>query len=140
VLNAAENGAAPLQIFGNDYATADGTCIRDYVHVSDICGAHVLALDYMNNGGASQCFNIGNGSGYSVAEVVAASSRLIGHPIPAKHAARRAGDPAVLVASSDKVRREMGWQPKYHRLEAIIESAWNWHHDGARAVATRGSQ
>jgi|ERR1051326_5490416 UDP-glucose 4-epimerase len=139
VLNAAENGAAPLQIFGNDYATVDGTCVRDYVHVSDICGAHILALEYMKNGGTSQCFNIGNGSGYSVAEVLAASSRLVGHPISAKQGPRRAGDPAVLVASSGKVRREMGWEPKYHRLEAIIESAWNWHHDGARAVATRGS-
>lgn len=139
VLNAAENGAAALKIFGSDYATKDGTCVRDYVHVSDICSAHVLALEYMKKGGSSGCFNIGNGAGYSVAEVLAASSKLTGRNIPAEHAARRAGDPAVLVASSEKIRREMCWKPEHHRLEAIIESAWNWHHDAARAVATRGS-
>jgi UDP-glucose 4-epimerase len=139
VLNAGDSGK-PLQIFGNDYETADGTCIRDYVHVSDIAGAHVLALDYLKRGGASGAFNIGNGAGYSVKEVLEASAKVVGHEIPAQHAPRRPGDPAALVASSEKLRREMGWNPRYNELSPIIASAWSWHHEDQQLQAAAAKE
>lgn len=127
ILQAPLGKRASVSIFGDDYDTPDGTCIRDYLHVSDLADAHLLALDRLRAGGASSVYNLGSGSGYSVKEVIDTARRVTGHAIPAELAARRAGDPAKLVASSDKIKRELGWQPRRDKLELIIESAWNWH-------------
>ncbi len=116
-----------ISIFGDDYPTKDGTCIRDYIHVSDLAKAHVLAYEYLKGGGASDIFNLGNGVGFTVKEVVEVARRVTGHEIPAVICEKRAGDPAVLVASSEKAKDILGWKPKYDDLETIISSAWNWH-------------
>ena len=116
-----------ISIFGNDYPTPDGTCIRDYIHVTDLAMAHILAVDYLEKGGASDIFNLGNGIGFSVKEVVETARRVTGHPIPAKEVARRAGDPAQLIASSEKAKTVLGWNPKQDSLEEIISTAWKWH-------------
>jgi len=116
-----------LSIFGDDYPTADGTCIRDYLHVSDLADAHILAVEKLRNGGDSSVYNLGSGTGFSVKELLEVARKVTGHPIPAVVQARRAGDPAVLIASSDKIKAELGWNPKRDNLEAIIASAWNWH-------------
>ena len=114
-------------IYGTDYDTPDGTCIRDYIHVTDLAQAHILAVQYLMNGGESDIFNLGNGVGYSVREVIETARKVTGHPIPATETPRRAGDPARLVASSEKARKILGWSPVHDSLEEIIESAWNWH-------------
>jgi UDP-glucose 4-epimerase len=116
-----------ISIFGEDYATPDGTCIRDYIHVSDLADAHVLAVEKLRQGADSQIFNLGNGTGFSVKEVIDIARKVTGHAIPAVVEARRAGDPAELVAASDRARQELGWSPSRNSLEAIIESAWRWH-------------
>lgn len=116
-----------IMIFGDDYDTPDGTCIRDYIHVTDLAQAHILALDYLMKGGRSDIFNLGNGTGFSVKEVIETARKVIGHPIPAKIAPRRAGDPAQLIASSDKAKTVLGWKPQFAQLETIIETAWKWH-------------
>ena len=116
-----------ISIYGTDYGTPDGTCIRDYIHVTDLAQAHILAVQYLNNGGESDIFNLGNGVGYSVREVIETARKVTGHPIPATETPRRAGDPARLVASSEKARKILGWNPVHDSLEEIIESAWNWH-------------
>ena len=116
-----------ISIFGNDYPTPDGTCIRDYIHVSDLAQAHILALEYLEKGGESDIFNLGNGVGFSVREVIETARKVTGHPIPAKETARRAGDPAQLIASSEKAKTVLGWKPCHDSLEEIISSAWNWH-------------
>lgn len=118
---------AHVTIFGDDYPTEDGTCIRDYVHVCDLASAHILALQALQNGAASTAYNLGNGRGFSVRQVVEVAETVVGRPIPTVMGERRPGDPAVLVASSDKARRELGWEPKYPDLHTIIESAWRWH-------------
>lgn len=118
---------AQIAVFGEDYPTADGTCIRDYIHVSDLASAHYLALEHLRKGGQSDIFNLGNGSGYSVKEVIEAARKVTGHPIPAEIKARRAGDPAVLIASSQKAKDVLGWQPLYASLDKIIADAWQWH-------------
>ncbi|MBS2970927.1 UDP-glucose 4-epimerase GalE [Metabacillus sp. KIGAM252] len=115
-----------IMIFGDDYATPDGTCIRDYIHVTDLADAHLLALDSLRKQRVSGTYNLGNGNGFSVKEVIDVARQVTGHPIPAEVAPRRAGDPARLVASSEKVMQELGWKPKYADLHTIIESAWNW--------------
>jgi len=115
-----------IKIFGDDYPTPDGTCVRDYIHVSDLAQAHVLALGALENR-APLIYNLGNGKGFSVQEVVETARRVTGDAIPAKIEARRPGDPPVLVASSEKIIRELGWKPKYAALETIIASAWEWH-------------
>ena len=127
VLRAAWGTGHALKVFGDDYATADGTCVRDYVHVDDLAQAHLLALAYMDRQPGAHTFNLGNGQGFSVREVIAAAQQVTGRPVPHEIAPRRAGDPAVLVASSDKARRELGWVPQYAELAPIIESAWRWH-------------
>ncbi len=114
-----------ITIFGDDYPTPDGTCVRDYIHVSDLAQAHILALRALDQG--SRVYNLGNGQGFSVKEVVAVAREVTGHPIPAEVGPRRPGDPAVLVASSERIRRELGWQPRFADLEAIVSSAWEWH-------------
>ena len=115
-----------IQIFGSDYDTPDGTCIRDYVHVLDLARAHILALEALGDG-ESRVYNLGSGRGYSVLEVITAARVVTQHPIPALDAPRRPGDLPVLIADSHKIERELGWQPHYQDLEAIIGSAWNWH-------------
>ena len=116
-----------ISIYGTDYDTPDGTCIRDYIHVTDLAQAHILAVQYLNNGGESDIFNLGNGVGYSVREVIETARKVTGHPIPATETSRRAGDPARLVASSEKAKKILGWKPVHDSLEEIISSAWNWH-------------
>lgn len=116
-----------IYMFGDDYPTEDGTCIRDYIHVMDLASAHYKALKYLRKGKNSDIFNLGNGNGYSVKEVIETTRRVTGHPIPAEVKERRAGDPAVLIASSDKAKKVLGWKPQFDSLEKIIKDAWNWH-------------
>lgn len=116
-----------ISIYGTDYDTPDGTCIRDYIHVTDLAQAHILAVKYLKNGNESNIFNIGNGVGYSVKEVIDKARKVTGHPIPAIETPKRAGDPARLVASSEKARKILGWNPVHDSLEEIISDAWNWH-------------
>ena len=115
-----------ISIYGDDYPTPDGTCIRDYVHVEDLVAAHRLALDALDDH-PRQIFNLGNGAGYSVHEVIDVARRVTGHPIPAEIGPRRPGDSPRLVASSEKIQRELGWQPAHPKLEDILASAWEWH-------------
>lgn len=116
-----------ISIFGDDYPTKDGTCVRDYIHVNDLAQAHILALDYLMQGGENNVFNLGNGVGFTVKEVIDVARKVTGHPIPAEICPRRAGDPAQLVASSEKARTVLGWKPQYADLETIVSTAWNWH-------------
>lgn len=116
-----------ISIYGDDYPTSDGTCIRDYIHVMDLADAHILALNRLQNGGDSQIFNLGNGEGFSVKEVIEVARKVTKHSIPAEISPRRAGDPARLVASSKKAIEVLNWKPKYNKLEDIIATAWNWH-------------
>ena len=116
-----------LTIYGEDYPTPDGTCIRDYIHVTDLAQAHILALDYLMAGGENNVFNLGNGVGFSNKEVVDVARAVTGHPIPAEIGPRRPGDPARLVASSEKAKTILGWDPKYADLNTIISTAWQWH-------------
>ena len=116
-----------INIFGDDYDTPDGTCIRDYIHVTDLAQAHILAVEYLQKGGESDIFNLGNGIGFSVKEVIDTARKVTEHPIPAVISPRRAGDPAQLVASSEKAKKVLGWKPEHADLEEIIASAWNWH-------------
>lgn len=137
VLQAAAGARAAVEIYGEDYATRDGTCVRDYIHVVDLARAHVLALGVVDEG--SRTYNLGcGGDGYSVREVIETARAVTGRDIPVRVSARRPGDPAVLVASSEKIRRELGWQPAMQDLRAIIESAWRWmqeHPSGYESVA-----
>ena len=116
-----------VSIYGTDYDTPDGTCIRDYIHVTDLSEAHILAVEYLANGGTSDIFNLGNGVGYSVREVIETARSVTGHPIPATEVPRRSGDPARLVASGEKAKKILGWEPKIKQLDEIIASAWKWH-------------
>ena len=124
-----------ISIFGDDYDTKDGTCIRDYIHVTDLAQAHILAMDYLMRGGESDIFNLGNGVGFTVKEVIDTARTVTGHPIPAKVTPRRAGDPAQLIASSEKARSVLGWNPQHADLEEIIASAWNWHNNHPNGFA-----
>jgi UDP-glucose 4-epimerase len=129
VLDVALGRRTSIKIFGQDYPTRDGTCIRDYIHVKDLADAHLLALAALGTqdrlGGL--IYNIGNEQGFTVREVIDSARRVTGRPIPVEECPRREGDPAVLVASSEKIKRELGWQPQYADLDAIIASAWEWH-------------
>ena len=116
-----------VSIYGTDYDTPDGTCIRDYIHVTDLAKAHILAVEYLARGGESDIFNLGNGVGYSVREVIETARSVTGHPIPATEVPRRAGDPARLVASGEKAKKILGWEPEIKKLDEIIASAWKWH-------------
>lgn len=127
VLQTALGQRAQLSIFGNDYDTPDGTCIRDYVHVQDLIAAHILALEYLEAGNSSNIFNLGSSTGFSVQEIVETARKITGKEIPTKVEARRAGDPSTLVAASQKAQEMLGWKPEYTTMETIIESAWNWH-------------
>jgi UDP-glucose 4-epimerase len=127
VLKAAQGGIEHVAVFGGDYETRDGTCVRDYIHVADLAEAHALALDYLRGGGASTAVNLGNGQGYSVLEVVEAARRVTGREIKVEVQARRPGDPSHLVADAERARALLGWRPRRPGLEAIIGSAWEWH-------------
>lgn len=116
-----------ISVFGTDYDTPDGTCIRDYIHVTDLVNAHILALNYLMAGGTSDVFNLGSNNGYSVLEMIEAARAVTGHPIPLVLDKRRAGDPALLVASSSKAKEVLKWSPQYTDVKEIIQTAWNWH-------------
>lgn len=124
-----------ITIHGDDYATPDGTCVRDYVHVVDLARAHILALHALDRG--SRTYNLGSGQGFSVRQVIEAARAVTGHAIPAQVGPRRPGDPDALVAASDLIRRELGWQPAFTDLGAMIESAWRWHRANPRGYADR---
>lgn len=127
VLDAALGRKEDISIFGTDYKTPDGTCIRDYIHVTDIAEAHILALEYLLSGGDSDVFNLGNGNGFSVREVIEVARKVSGRNIKAVECPRRAGDPPVLVGSSEKAQKCLKWTPRYRGLDSIIETAWAWH-------------
>lgn len=132
VLQVALGQREHISVFGDDYATPDGTCVRDYIHVSDLADAHLRALDRLLDGGESAVYNLGNGRGFSVREVIDVAREVTGHPIPAVIVDRREGDPAVLVASADRARTELGWVPQQPGLREIIASAWRWHSEHPR--------
>ena len=128
ILDVALGRRANIKIFGRDYPTKDGTCVRDYIHVRDLAEAHLLALGALSEAKSRLIYNIGNGQGFSVLEVIESVRRVTGKPIAVEECPRRPGDPAVLVASSEKIKTELGWNPKFAELDQIIASAWEWHH------------
>jgi UDP-glucose 4-epimerase len=125
VLQVALGQRDQIQVYGSDYPTRDGTCVRDYIHVTDLAQAHILALRALDQG--SRTYNLGNGQGYTVREVIETARQVTGHPIPSVDGPRRPGDPPELVAGSDKIRRELGWRPRFADLRDIVQSAWDWH-------------
>jgi UDP-glucose 4-epimerase len=127
VLDAASSKREDIKIFGTDYDTPDGTCIRDYIHVTDLADAHILALEYLQKGGKSDFFNLGNGNGFSVKEVIETARKITGKPIKEVEVERRPGDPPILIGSSKKAMEILKWKPKYYDLSRIIETAWKWH-------------
>ncbi|MFD1863081.1 UDP-glucose 4-epimerase GalE [Planococcus chinensis] len=127
ILQTALGQRSEITVFGDDYDTPDGTCIRDYVHVEDLVNAHLLALEYLRSGGESDVFNLGSSHGFSVNEMISAARAVTGKEIPVKIGPRRAGDPGILVASTDKAKRVLGWNPANTSVEKIIEDAWRWH-------------
>ena len=127
ILQVAQGRRERLSLFGTDYPTKDGTCVRDYIHVDDLIDAHVLALNYLRAGNPSTAFNLGNGQGFSNREIIDAARRVTGHPIPVSEEDRRPGDPATLIASSQKAIEVLGWHPRYTNVEDIIATAWKWH-------------
>lgn len=132
-LAAAQQKAEPLTVFGDDYPTPDGTCVRDYVHVTDLAQAHVAALRHMHTGAqGAMAYNLGNGQGFSVREVLAAAEQVTGRPVPHRMGPRRAGDPPVLVADSRKARQELQWEPQHASLHEIVATAWRWHQRQAK--------
>ena len=134
ILQAALGQREKISVFGDDYPTADGTCVRDYIHVTDLAQAHILALRALDHG--SRTYNLGNGQGHSVRQVIAAARSITGCDIKVEIAPRRAGDPAILIASSDKIKRELGWQPRYNSLNDIIATAWAWHRSHPNGYAS----
>jgi len=127
VLDAAAGKRDHIEIFGTDYPTADGTCIRDYIHVSDLADAHLLSLKYLLEGNKNDVFNLGNGSGFSVSEVVSTARKITGCEIPVRESNRRPGDPPDLIGSSDKFQKVLEWKPVFQSLDSIVETAWRWH-------------
>ena len=136
LLQAALGRRRSISVFGTDYPTGDGTCVRDYIHVEDLCTAHLLALDYLAAAGESRTYNLGNGRGFSVREVIDAAQRITGDAIPVEVAPRRPGDPAVLVADSARIRADLGWEPAYPELDTIVAHAWQWHRTHPQGFAT----
>jgi UDP-arabinose 4-epimerase len=135
VIEAASNGErACVQIFGDDYPTEDGTCVRDYVHVVDIASAHVMALQALNDGGGTDAFNLSNGTGYSVGEIIKAVEHMTGRKVSFTVGPRRPGDPPLLIGDGSKARDKLGWVPRYSSLTTIIETAWRWHEKNKRVV------
>jgi UDP-glucose 4-epimerase len=138
VLQVALGQRPHITVFGNDYPTSDGTCIRDYIHVVDLAQAHILAMEALDRLG-SRKYNLGNGNGFSVLEVIEAARKVTGHPIPHVIGPRRPGDPAVLIASSEAIRAELGWQPRFTDIETIVASAWEWHRNYPRGYPRKGA-
>ena len=131
------NGQRPvISIYGDDYATEDGTCIRDYIHVEDLIDAHLLALEYLKQGNTSDVFNLGSSRGFSVREIIEAARRVTGHEIPEQVVARRAGDPSTLIAGSDKAKTVLGWTPRRTEIDTIIQDAWRWHEQRPQGYKT----
>ena len=137
VLKAALGQIPRVSIFGTDYDTPDGTAVRDYIHISDLSSAHLLALDHLRAGKESQFINLGNGNGYSVKQVIDTATKVTGREMPVENGPRRAGDPPQLVGDSKKAREVLGWKPQFPELEKIIESAWNWHQEHPNGYAER---
>lgn len=135
-IQAALGERSPFLLFGDDYPTADGTCIRDYIHVLDLATAHVMALDYLNGGGAFDIFNVGTGTGYSNREVIATLKRISGVDFPIEPAPRRVGDPVALIADAGKLRDRLGWRPEHSDLDTIVGTAWEWHRTHPRGYAS----
>lgn len=135
-LRAASGELPELTVFGTDYDTPDGTCIRDYIHIMDLCDAHILALQHLTSGGESRAYNLGNGQGYSVKEVIQVAESVSGKKVPVKYGPRRAGDPPRLVADAAKIREDWGWMPRFGSLEQIVAHAWQWE---LKKPGTRGS-
>jgi UDP-glucose 4-epimerase len=136
---AAQGKVPALKIFGTDYDTPDGTCVRDYIHILDLAQAHLLAVRHLREGGSSRQYNLGNGQGFTVRQVLDTVERVSGKPVPHEDAPRREGDPARLIAASDRIREDWGWEPRFPRLETIVEHAWHWHAthpSGYRAPST----
>ena len=127
ILQVSNGKREQINIFGDEYPTHDGTCIRDYIHITDLADAHIKALEYLKNGGKSTYYNLGNGNGFSVKEVIDTVEKVVGSPVKKQVVERRPGDPASLVASSEKIQKELGWKPKYDTLDSIVASAWKWH-------------
>ena len=127
ILQAASGKRDHISIFGTDYDTVDGTCVRDYIHVTDLAQAHILAVRYLMDGNKSDIFNLGNGVGFTVRQVIDEARKVTGADIKVVEEGRRAGDPATLIASSDKAKSVLGWKPEYADLSKIIETAWKWH-------------
>jgi len=132
ILKVATGERKDIKIFGTDYPTPDGTCVRGYIHVSDLAQAHLLALEDLLADGASAVYNLGNSKGYSVREVIELARKVTGHPIPAVEGDKRPGDPATLIAGSEKIKKILGWKPKYEDLETILRTAWTWHQKEAK--------
>ena len=132
VLQTALGDRDSIAVYGTDYDTPDGTCVRDYIHVNDLADAHIRALDYLEAGNPSDVFNLGNGSGHSVRQIIDIARAVTGRDINVTYADRRPGDPATLIASSAKAMRVLGWQPKLHDIETIIKTAWAWHSRAAK--------
>lgn len=137
---AAASGGPALTVFGEDYPTADGTCVRDYVHVADLAQAHVLALTHLEHGGKADAFNLGNGQGISVRELIASVERVTGSTVARKTGERRAGDPAILVASSARIMQTLGWRPQFAALDDIVSTAWRWHQSHPNGFGSRAPQ
>lgn len=132
-------GRGTFQIFGDDYDTPDGTCLRDYIHVTDLAEAHLLAMDSLRKGGRSATYNLGNGRPTSVRQIVDSVERVVGHPVPVTVGERREGDPAVLFASSGRIRRELGWQPRFEDVDVIVRTAWSWRDSRPAGYRTGGA-
>lgn len=127
VLKSVLETGQPLKVFGNDYNTADGTCVRDYIHINDLCQAHLLALNYMDSNSGAHAYNLGNGKGFSVLEILNAAMDVVGEKIPFEIVDRRPGDPDILVANSQLISEQLKWEPQYKDIKEIISTAWNWH-------------
>lgn len=140
VLKVALGQLPRLEVFGSDYPTPDGTCVRDYIHVNDLADAHVLALEALASGAPSTVYNLGNGNGYSVLEVIRAAEQVVGKPIAVKTGERRPGDPVALVAGSEKIKAGLGWKPRFTDLQAIIGTAWRWHSSHPRGFEDKPAQ
>ncbi|MFL6256392.1 MAG: NAD-dependent epimerase/dehydratase family protein, partial [Pyrinomonadaceae bacterium] len=138
VLAAAAGRRPFVSVFGDSYPTPDGTCIRDYIHVTDLCTAHTLALEHLRRGGGSEFINLGNGHGYSVMEVIETARRVTGRDIEVRVEPSRPGDPARLVADATKAREVLGWKTQYPELEAIVRTAWEWHEAHPEGYGTHG--
>lgn len=138
ILKVALGQTPAITVFGDDYSTVDGTCVRDYIHIEDLVDAHVLALERLMSGGQGGIFNLGSGKGYTVLQMIEAARSVTGHPIPTTVASRRSGDPAVLVASPQKAVDELGWRPKRNSIEEIIASAWNFHRQNPLGYRSEG--